>query len=88
MMRQARIDRANAEWFVLAALIAAFVGKVCTESATGSALFVNTRGAGFAAVPLAHPVGALIGIATAALANMFRAERPRFRHQPVPLDHA
>jgi rhomboid family GlyGly-CTERM serine protease len=47
------------------AVLAAFVGKIAFELLTGRALFVPDTAAGVVTVPLAHVVGAIVGLALA-----------------------
>ena len=40
----------------------AFCAKIAFEAATGMTLFVDSSGAGFTPIPLAHAVGAVVGL--------------------------
>jgi rhomboid family GlyGly-CTERM serine protease len=48
---------------VIATLLAGLIGKTLYEVITGHCVFVDDTAAGFQPVPLAHLVGALIGVA-------------------------
>jgi hypothetical protein len=49
------------------ALLLGFVGKLGYEVATGQALFVDIQASGMVPVPLAHAVGAVVGVGMAGL---------------------
>jgi rhomboid family GlyGly-CTERM serine protease len=49
------------------ALLLGFVGKLGYEVATGQALFVDIQASGMVPVPLAHAVGAVVGVVMAGL---------------------
>ncbi|HEX6885855.1 MAG TPA: rhombosortase [Planctomycetota bacterium] len=55
---------------------ALFAAKVAFELATGTALFVDGSGQGFTPVPLAHAVGALVGLACGLVGASTRSPWP------------
>ncbi|MHC4220731.1 MAG: rhombosortase, partial [Planctomycetota bacterium] len=54
-------------------LVVGFAVKIAVELTTGRAVFVNAAAAGFAPIPLAHALGALVG----ALAALIDPRSPR-----------
>lgn len=61
--RIASRTRGRRGWAVaIVAVLAAFVGKVAFEFATGSAVFADNAAGGFVPVPLAHLAGAAAGL--------------------------
>jgi rhomboid family GlyGly-CTERM serine protease len=63
-------------WLIaIAALLVALVGKTLYELLAGQCIFVNATLSGFQPVPLAHLVGAAIGIAVGGWAPLPRTQR-------------
>lgn len=52
---------------VIAGLLVGFVAKTASELVSGGSLFVDSAANGFQPVPLAHVIGAVIGIAVAVI---------------------
>lgn len=65
MLRQARRERRHGRVAVCLLVCLAFVGKVGYAAMTGTALFVNGQARQMLLVPLAHAVGAALGIGAA-----------------------
>jgi hypothetical protein len=64
-LRGAWRDRNLAFATAVVIALAGFIGKLVYEVTTGSTLFVDSTGAGFVPLPLAHAVGATVGAAVA-----------------------
>ena len=64
-LRGAWRDRNLAFATVVVIALAGFIGKLVYEVTTGATLFVDSAGAGFVPLPLAHAVGAAVGAAVA-----------------------
>jgi rhomboid family GlyGly-CTERM serine protease len=65
-------------WIPVAALFfLGFVAKICYEITTNSTVFVDSSTSGFVPLPLAHAIGAAVGLLTLFLGNNSKAERPR-----------
>jgi rhomboid family GlyGly-CTERM serine protease len=62
LLRDAAATRGRFTAVAASAALTGFVLKVAWEVSTGSALFVNDSGAGFECVPLAHALGAAVGL--------------------------
>lgn len=63
LLRQSLRERQRGLSLALAALLAAYLGKVAFELATGQTLFVDSGPGLFVPVPLAHVLGGAVGIA-------------------------
>ena len=81
-----RAREGEMRWVMMCAvLLAAFLVKSAIEFTTGAAIFVDSRRAGFVAVPLAHLIGGLAGAAVALMPAATQATVPgsnRLGHSP------
>lgn len=65
ILHQSLAERRRTQAAAAGLALLAILAKTLAELATGSAFFVDANAAGFIPVPLAHLVGALVGVATA-----------------------
>ena len=67
LLWERREQRGTTGWWLGAALTGVLAGKIGFEAATGATLFVANLGSGVEAVPVAHAVGAGIGVLCATI---------------------
>jgi rhomboid family GlyGly-CTERM serine protease len=74
VLREAYSQREWRSMAVAIALGAGFCGKVAFEAVTGMTLFVDSSAAGFTPIPLAHGVGAIVGVIVGLFPQFARPE--------------
>ncbi len=82
VVQAARQSLARRQWprvAMLAVLVAAFAAKIGYETFQGAAVFVHTGG--FIPVPLAHTVGALVGLTVGLCAARLSGDPPDVRRR-------
>ena len=82
LIREAARDRDRLRLLVLGALGSGFIAKVAWETVTAQTIFVDAPAAGFVPVPLAHAIGAAVGIAVSW--QRFSGERTKERRRAHP----